>query len=246
MNDREAIEANQHLHGAKDILDMLDNPEELHPDLAEAKRNNDDVGTWIHHPLLIAPFYVPQMNRIYNAQYEAKRQALGRAKGTKDWNHYVFLHERPYRIDAFQDLDDQGLLSDQEYWSLLADVWVDSENIREFPDRWESLLASERGHRHSMMQEDELTEYACLPEVIYVYQGHTVDRDDGWSWTTDLAKAEWFARRFASMEGDAPLVTHGNVEKRRIHAYLTRRGESEVLVDPEWVIVNKVVGLRDE
>lgn len=228
------------------VADLLHGSEELHPDLADHLQDMDDLGQWIHHRLLIAPFYMPQMNSIYNAQYESKQQAVGRAKGTRDWHTYVFLHERPYRIDAFQDLDDMGLLTDQEYWQLLADVWVDSENIREFPERWESLLSSDRGHRNWMMDAGEMGAFDALPEVVYIYQGHTVDRDDGWSWTTDLVKAEWFARRFSKMEGDAPLVTHGHVEKRRVLAYLTRRGESEILVSPDWVIIDKVVGLRDE
>lgn len=226
--------------------DFLNDPvEELHPDL-EAAMQVTDFGPMIHHKLVIAPFHVPQLNALVNRQYEHKLQEVGRAKGNGEWSHYVFLHERPYRVQAFQDLVDQGLLKDDEYWPLLASMWVDSENIREFPHVWEELLQSDRRRKHTMMDEDELTAYACLPHTLTIYQGHTVDRDDGWSWTTDLAKAEWFAHRFSRLEGDAPLVSHGTVAKEHIHAYLLRRGESEVLVDPDHVTVTKVVALKWE
>lgn len=217
---------------------------DLLPELEPYVRDSD-IGPWLAHPLVHMPFH-EGMGGYINRQYEAKRQALGRAKGTRDWHQYVFLHERPYRVQAFVDLNDQGLLTDQEYWSLLAAAWVDSENIREFPDVWEELLSSDRDHRKWMMDADEVDAFDRLPDTIKVFQGHTVDRDDGWSWTTDEAKAEWFARRFARLENDAPLVTYGQVEKRHVLAYLTRRGESEVLVDPDHVTVTKVVALRWE
>ena len=222
---------------------LTDEVEELHPDLA-ATMQETDFGPMIHHKFVIAPFHVPQLNAMVNRQYEHKLQEAGRAKGNGEWDRYVFLHERPYRVQAFQDLVDQGLLKDAEYWSLLASIWMDSENIREFPYVWEELLQADRGRPHAMMTEEELTAYACLPHILTIYQGHTVDRDDGWSWTTDLAKAEWFAHRFTRMEGDAPLVSYGTVEKQRIHAYLLRRGESEVLVDPDLVTITKVVALK--
>ena len=75
----------------------------------------------------------------------------------------------------------------------------------------------------------------AMGPVLSVWQGHTTDRDDGWSWTLDLEKAEWFARRFASMEGSEPVLTHGMVAKADVVAYFTRRNEEEILVAPENV-----------
>ncbi len=51
----------------------------------------------------------------------------------------------------------------------------------------------------------------------------------------DRAKAEWFARRFASLDGGR--VAEGRVARSNIVAYLDERKEREIVVNPEHVRV---------
>ena len=209
-------------------------PVELDPEL-QACRYHDDVLGWdmVKHPLVFSIMHMEQMNGMLNEQLRNKREALARARAEGSWHTCVWLYERAYRYEGFVQIE--HLLSDTEYWELLASVWIDSENIRENADEWEELLMSPRGNRHATMTEGEAMEFMDLPGSIVVYQGHTLDRDDGWSWTTDREKAWWFARRFAQLEGSTACMTRGIVGKSSVMAYLTRRGESEILVNPEAV-----------
>jgi hypothetical protein len=91
-----------------------------------------------------------------------------------------------------------------------------------------------------MMNPDERREYKGLGLGtaglgVPVFQGCTAARDDGWSWTTDRDVAEWFAYRFADLEGSDPVVRATLVPKGHIFAYFTRRHEHEVLIDPRHV-----------
>jgi len=69
-----------------------------------------------------------------------------------------------------------------------------------------------------------------LPAWIPVFQGHTNESHDGWSWTTNKSTAEWFAQRFADFEDATPVVTSGTVRRCDVLAFFTRRGENEILV----------------
>jgi len=55
---------------------------------------------------------------------------------------------------------------------------------------------------------------------------------DGFSWTLDEEKARWFAAR-SSME--TPLLARGTVSRRDVFAYLSGRGEQEIVCLPENV-----------
>jgi len=216
--------------------------EDLIPELSSAVSGDGTGFSFIRHKF-VHGIYIPTMNGRYNEQVRAKQAAANSARSNKDWDSFIFLHERPYRLDAFMEIQDE--LTDDEFWSLLADIWTDSENIPEMRDYWDELLASPRPGRLSMMRDDERIEYDSLPDIVTIYQGHTEERDDGWSWTTDPNIASWFADRFAKIEGSTPYVTTAKVKKDEIHAFLTRRGESEVLADPESVSVVDTVHLGD-
>lgn len=216
-------------------------PEDLDPELEEWLEPSSTFGLLLKHPLVYAIPYHKQMNQYVNQQYRIKKKAIELATRDNDWYTVLFLHERPYRLDAFRDIEDQ--LDNIQYWSLLADIWTDSENIRENYYEWEDMLTSERAGREHMMDVDEQEALADLPDIVTVYQGHTDQRDDGWSWTTDLRVAERFARRFATLEEALPLVSEATVAKSNITAYLLGRSEHEVIVDPDHVYVHHTTPL---
>lgn len=225
-----------------DPASLLGKQEELDPELQGYLETLDTFGNSIRHPLVYSIMHFPQMNAWVNQQLRAKREALQRAERDCDWHSYIWLHERPYRIEAFQEIEDN--LTDEQYWYLLGKAWIDSENIRQNPDVWFDLLQADRDSRPAIMVEGERSDLRDMPAVIPVYQGHTVSRDDGMSWTIDLATAEWFAHRFAWLESDRPALSIGTVKRADVLAYFTGRNESEIVVDRDLVDISSVDALR--
>ena len=218
-----------------DLVHLLNNPVDLDDELADYETTVQGIRA-IKHPLVFSVMHHPAFNFYLNQQLAAKRRLLAEAEAKGDWHSYVFLHERPYRADALAEIADR-IDDPTYYWDLLSCVWIDSENIREMHDLWDVLLADPRPHRDEMMHDDELEALRELPDEFVVYQGHTNTRRDGWSWTTNVDTAEWFARRFANLEHDKPCVTTGTVRRSDVTAYFLRRGEYEVLVDPAHVTI---------
>ena len=222
---------------AQDCFD----PAPLDPELEEWL-SETSFGAVLKHPLLFSVPYLPPLNRILNTQLTAKRLAVAEAEANGDWSRYLVLHERPWRGEAFAKIADR--MTDQQYWKELSWVWLDSENIQENPQPWDRLLRAERPCRDQLMTDHERSELAALPDELVIYQGHTSARDDGWSYTTRRSTAEWFARRFSDLENGRPMLTTETDAKAEVTAYLLRRGEYEILVDPALVTTNRTIPLR--
>lgn len=216
-----------------DLARQADEP--LHPDLVPYYDDGtSDDGTrfpMVRHPLVYD--LLPVFGRT-NRAYEAKKASLARAIEEEDWHTVVFLHERPYRLKALieyvtgSDEDDQPILLEcsatQEVIDLVADVWVDSENIEQCIEDWRALIGDADGLFLGTAAESAA--FYSLPwspadSTIIAWRGGTVG---DWSWTVDPE----VARRFAARSGHAPRKTR--VHMGECFGYLTRRGESELLV----------------
>jgi len=98
--------------------------EELHPDLRCSLRAMG--GCWmIHHPVMVQ-YYVPgeDIARINHA-YTAKRDYIAKVEAEGEWDTYMCLHERAYRIDVFDGIKHR--LSDKQYWETLGWLYTDQE-----------------------------------------------------------------------------------------------------------------------
>lgn len=216
--------------------DRFGGDEELDPELAECivtmgRREMQ----FVKHPL-VNTLYMGVENKHLNRQLAYKREAIAEARQQGEWHSFIWLHERPWRLEALMDISLD--MSDQEFWSLVANVWMDSENIRENYEAWDRLLRLDRSGQHHLMDDKDREGFAAIPVRggwVTIWQGHTTERDDGWSWTMSREKAVWFARRFALMEGGQAVLTKGRIRKSRILAYFAGRGEEEVLAAPEHV-----------
>lgn len=204
--------------------------EPLHPDLVPYFTGSDDL-PMLRHPLVYSVPHAPHWNQLVNKQYITKQERISGLLEQGEWKSYIWMHERPYRLDAFLTVQDR--LTSEEYWELLGSIWIDSENIQQSYDQWDQLLSATTGGSMAMMTPEEQTAFAALPDAIVVYQGHTSNRDDGWSWTTHRGIAVWFARRFARLENDEPMLTSAVVDKSDALAYFLRRNEYELLIDPQ-------------
>ena len=198
--------------------------EPLHPDLIPYFEADGALGAQVRHPLV---YQVPLWsNGSANAYYLQKKKDLEKAIAEKNFNQIIYLHERPYRLQAFIQIAPQ--LSDTKYWSILSGIWTDTENQWQNLEQWTELLSANRSSRHYLMDESEVQLLNSLPEFVKIYRGCVKGlNEDGLSWTLDKAKAEFFANRF-SKEG---IILEREIPKSEIIAVLLGRGESEVICE---------------
>jgi hypothetical protein len=203
----------------------------LHPDLEDYA---DREGVW--HPLVYTPGnpddFPDALVETVNAAYEARKAAAEKALADADWHSYLFIHERPFRLELLLEIE--GGLSDEEYWRLLGEVYTDSENIHQMRDLWAVALASPRGSRDHFMPPADRARFRELPDQVKVFRGFAGEGGEaGWSWSTDSARAAWYARRSALMRaGTAPYLASAVVGRDDNVAIMGERGEAEVILSP--------------
>lgn len=194
----------------------------LHSDLVPYLDEHPELGTTLRHPLV---YQVPiWSNGSANKMYESKKKQIEKVLLKQDYKIYVWLHERPYRLTAFEEISNK--LTDTKYWNLLSYIWTDTENSYADYKKWRSLFSSERSSKHYLMNEEEDQLLRSLPEEVIIYRGCQKNlNENGLSWSLDKSKAEFFAYRF-NQKG---IILEKKISKKDIIAVFTGRGEAEVI-----------------
>jgi hypothetical protein len=120
-------------------------------------------------------------------------------------------------------LSEQKRLSDQRFWETMRTLWVTAgkqENYTVF----RRLFASKRPHRDWFMTLEDAAYLDALPEEFEVYRAAYPEGDEGLSWTLDKNFVEKYAKDLGRI-----LLTR-KVRKSDVFAYISRRGESEILI----------------
>jgi hypothetical protein len=214
--------------------------EPLDPELVPYLHEHDGIGTVLQHPLVyVIPFIEAMDIARANDMLAYKRDALRKAAAEGEYGLYVFLHERPYRSDALNNI--AYLVDDEEYWELVSDVWRDTENLWQWGDKIDRILGDEPEETRRMMDDDDRQVFDALPDTIEVFRGYDEQFEDtpGWSWTLDHERARWFARRWSARAGHEPRVAVGEVAKANVAAYIGGRNEAEIIVNPKHVTVRR-------
>lgn len=216
--------------------------EALDSELADWVVDTPRLGLCLKHPLVFQVPFHPGLAGLVNDALKAKQEWLAEYEAMGNWKGWVWTYERPYRHSAFVKICDD--LDDAAYWQLLRDVWMDTENFCEWADEARDLFYDERRvatRAEFFMTDEERASLAAMDEKIAVYRGFCVEgADQGWSWTIDRARAEWFARRFATDERQ-PQLAIGTVARANVVAFLADRGEEEIIADPDDVVVDRIV-----
>ena len=212
----------------------------LHDDLTRHIEKDTALGDFIKHPLLFMAGYDESMTDMVNESYKRKYKEAEKARKNKDWTLWLMLHERPYRLDAFMSVCSQ--LQGKEYWKHLAWVWIGTEFPTVNKDVWLQLFTRKMANRRKMMSGKERRTLYNLPdEDIDIYRGYGDDEHaDGISWTLSYEKADWFAKRWNS---ENALIAEGVCKKKDIIAFLDKRGEQEIIIDPDNVDVRRAQGV---
>lgn len=196
----------------------------LHPDLQE---HFDPINGLLHHPLIVRSLVSSQFQAA-SAEYLSVKEEADTALQVQDWEKYVFLHARPYRLKALTNCRSMGL-SGSDFWKLIGEIWCDSENIFQNRTRWRSIWASEEPDRANAMNAEEMLFLKKLAMPAVVWRGS--DRrifPSSLSWTTDREKALFFGRRRID-EGQHFYLASGTVERIDILAVFLRRNEFELV-----------------
>ena len=154
-------------------------------------------------------------------------------KTDKPYSLY-FLINKPYALVFVKFA--MPYLSQKDFSSLLSDAWTRTEmpsNDSNFkPSEFIKLFKS--ADKRFLMETDELQQYEELPDTVTVYRGVKSDRPNKvlqLSWTLDPDKAEWFAKRF----DEDGVVYEATIDKKNILALFSRRDESEIIVDLDYL-----------
>jgi len=202
-------------------------PADLHPELQKYMVTYEFLGECIKHPLVMAVPYFPAQAGLLNDWFKQKTEQLQQAVNEKNWDSYIWLHERYCRFDALYDLECE--IPDEEFWRLFGDVYTDSENVGQNYDVIAGWL-DQSVITPSIMTDEEQEILRLLPDTVTIYRGYEqkeeIDAPTDWSWTLSPSIAEWFANRFDR----GGYVVRGTIAKDKIMAVFNRRGEDEVLV----------------
>ncbi|RQW23298.1 hypothetical protein EHS17_14345 [Rhodobacteraceae bacterium CH30] len=218
-------------------MTLIGNGEPLCDELA-MHVTGDGKFSSLRHPLVSITPYHESMNAIFNRMLEHKRESIQQSIKAEDWENFVFLHERPYRLNAIVELRNNMNVEFKALASIVLSAYSDSENISENSELWRELLTTAAQYTKEMNDSDisGMSEISALwGKTVTLYHGGEVPIEGArWCWTLDLEKARWFADRF---EREGALYAC-EVAGEYIDFILHHRGESEVLVMKDSAIKN--------
>ena len=208
------------------VQEVYSDGEELLPEL---KASIIDGGLFnrksIQHHLVIGDIGM-KPNSYYNKQLIRKQERLKEFENDKNFESYLFLIEKPFRVTFFSDLVKQNKIKrlSKKYWKILSFLWTDSENIFQNKELWDDLLKDKTNSRFFMSKND-LNFFNSLKNEFMVYRGYT-HWENGYSYSLDKERAVFFANRF----GQNGKVKEMLVKKEDVFAYTNSRQENEIVI----------------
>jgi len=204
--------------------------EPLHPELEAALYYYPGIGRMIKHPLVFVVCYDPKNHDFYNQSLKKLKELKERTHKEKRWFNYLLLHQRPFRITALLEIQNQ--LSNQDYWRLFAEIVTDTNNFWEWKNTFRRIITKNKPEIEYMMNKREQRYFGSLPNAITIYRGCNRKNRHGFSWS--LSKK--VARKFSTWRNtEKPIVRIGQCNKSDVIAYLSHRAEREILIFPENV-----------
>lgn len=219
-------------YGNIQVKEVLINNEELSKELKDAVITTYIQGRKkikIEHPLVIGELGLLP-NSFYNKQLINKKQLLKDFEQSGEYESYLYVIERPFRIWFFVKLMSQNKIEklSKQYWKILSSLWTDSENIFQNKELWKDLM-KDKTNSHYFMTDDDLNTFNSLDDSFIVYRGYT-HWADGYSYTLDKDIAIWFSERY----GGKGKVIEKVVRKDDVFALTNSRKEKEIILLPPY------------
>lgn len=142
---------------------------------------------------------------------------------------------KPYAMVFLDHISEN--LSSEDFSTILSSAWIQSENPHCDPNftRKKLLGLFKKAETRFLMDASEYEDYTNLDDMLTVYRGVTsynAKNIKALSWTLDPKTAEWFAHRF----GEEGTVYEAQIDRKYVYALFKGRNESEVIVDPRYLI----------
>lgn len=179
-------------------------------------------------------------NDILSADHRTKQVEAGEAKA----EDVVWLIGSFARWDWAVTMVALGRLTDEWFAKNIADLWRGSDPDDTSKNNliiWRRAVIGNGG----MIRDGRPLPKPGPDGMITVYRGgHPATIRDGFAWTTDPKIAKKFAATLGGRVTVAGgIVISGKVRPSTVLAYLTGRGESEVIVPPNYVNGMRQVGV---
>lgn len=167
-----------------------------------------------------------------NSWREFMKKQIDHAKNAY---HIYMMVNKPYAL-AFLSLSENHL-SQKDFSEILADAWIRSENPNMDKNFVKNNLVAmfNKADKSILMDGEEKEQFDSFDDTVTIYRGVTsynAKNIKALSWTTDYQTAEWFAHRF----GEEGTVYEAQISKEHILAFFNGRNESEVIVDPKYLM----------
>lgn len=207
-----------------------------------------DIKTTPHSPVIVShPFtdtgYVGFLGDRFPQTILENRDAFLRWQTEKkkqinesdSADRIFFMMTKPYRLIFLKYAEPH--LSQKDFSRILGDVWIQVEAPHNDPNFTICELVNlfKKAVREFLMDQNEYEQFKELENSLTVYRGVTqynAKNLNGLSWTLNSQTAEWFAHRF----GEDGAVYKAQIDKSHIYAYFSRRNESEIIVDPKYLM----------
>lgn len=115
------------------------------------------------------------------------------------------------------------LLSHPHYWEILRTVWAVSGST-ENADEFRPYFKSSRPCKKWFMTKEDAETLDAMPFPLTVYRAYDSEPDPGISWTLDKEWCDGYA------EAHGRKVKSRTVEREEVFAYVSRRGEEEIMI----------------
>lgn len=154
-----------------------------------------------------------------------------------EFSHFLFTQfDKHERIQALAKGAD--LVSSEEYWKILGEVWTSNESIFQdidlISDLWQGMGVHDISDRHFCMDKSYRETLESLPENVEIWRGCYEGNLLGWSWTLDKDTAQFFADRF--IPDGKPIISKTLIQKKYLIAFFDSRNEKEVVLDPSVLV----------
>lgn len=147
------------------------------------------------------------------------------------------------RWDFAHTLWSEGHLTDDEYFGDLCDLWSGSDPDDRDPKWLAVWRQAKRWNGGAMLRDGKAIPTRDKAHPFPVYRGQMRDESVGIAWTRDPKTAQKFANgaglRISNMGG---VVIAGMAQRSDVLAYITGRGESEVIIDPARITDRRFIG----
>ncbi len=116
-----------------------------------------------------------------------------------------------------------SLLSNPRYWEFMRTVWVAAGSTETAP-LFRKLMKSSRPCKGWFMTPEDAADLDAMQFPLTVWRAYDSEPDKGISWTIDREWCEGYAK------AKGRKVKERQVMREEIFAYITRRGESEIIL----------------